>query len=192
MCSDLKAANKQTTNHKAVKGQSSDEKWSTWVQFLGCENDSFPLLSSDGVKLNICGEHWRHHTECCSSSVHLSLSPYLSICLPLSFSVRRRLSSIRLQTGSNVCCMVTLTEVSLFFLVLCIALRKCSTPHSAGSSSKGGVGWRRSHSSCTHILSHSLCLSLSLSLSILLPLLSAVKLHWTVIAQSIMQKRAQS
>ncbi|KAI9519765.1 hypothetical protein NQZ68_025904 [Dissostichus eleginoides] len=67
--------------------------------------------------------------------------------------------------------MVTLTEVSLFFffLVLCIALRKCSTPHSAGSSSKGGVSWRRSHS---------------------LPLFSAVKLHWTVIAPSIVQQRS--
>ncbi|KAJ4938317.1 hypothetical protein JOQ06_002937, partial [Pogonophryne albipinna] len=45
-----------------------------------------------------------------------------------------------LHTAAMIRSMVTLTEVSLFFffLVLCIALRKCSTPHSAGSSSKGG------------------------------------------------------
>lgn len=127
----------------------------------------------------------RHHAECCSSSVSLSLRPSVScslcVSVPFGVSVRRRLSVSAALL--YVCCMVTLTEASLLFLVLCIALRKCSTPHSAGSSSKGGVSWRRSHSSCTHI-QYSLTLSLSLSLPLFLPLLlSAVKLHWTVIAQ---------
>lgn len=114
---------------------------------------------------------------------------HLSICPPQSVRCRLCVSAVLLC----VFCMVTLTEVSLLFLVLCIALRKCSTPHSAGSS-KGGVSWRRSHSSCTH--SHTLsltpCLSAvfaSRSLSLFLPLLGAVKLHWTVIAHSIVQKK---
>ncbi|CAB1446011.1 unnamed protein product [Pleuronectes platessa] len=43
------------------------------------------------------------------------------------------------ESGVCVCWTVTLTPTSPFFLVLCIALRKCSTPHSAcSSSSKGG------------------------------------------------------
>lgn len=145
----------------------------------GCENDSFPLLSSDCVK----AEHsWRtldsrgitlnaaaHLSP--SLSVHLSVSLHLSLSfsvfLSLSvFCARRQLpvSAARLC----VCCMVTLTQASLLFLVLCIALRKCSTPHSAGSSSKGGVSWRRSQSSCTHILS--LSFSLPLSVFVSLPL----------------------
>lgn len=42
---------------------------------------------------------------------------------------------------------------SPFFL--CTALRKCSTPHSAGSSHKGGVAWRWSQSNRLHSLSFS-------------------------------------
>lgn len=70
----------------------------------------------------------------------------LSICPSVSLSVPLWMSAAQL----SVCCMLTFTEVNL--LVLCVALRKCSTPHSAGSS-KGGVRWRRSHASCKHSLS---------------------------------------
>lgn len=41
----------QSKNNQAMKMKS------VGTFFLACENDSFPLLSSDGVKLNICGEH---------------------------------------------------------------------------------------------------------------------------------------
>lgn len=110
-------------------------------------------------------EQKRHHTECYSSSVSLSVHLSLALCPSFSVSVCRRLSVSAALL--YVCCTVTLTEVSLFFLVLCIALRKCSTPHSAGSGSKGGGNWRRSRSDSLSLssvlffsgLSHSFSLS---------------------------------
>lgn len=123
-------------------------------------------------------EQKRHHTECYSSSVSLSVHLSLALCPSFSVSVCRRLSVSAALL--YVCCTVTLTEVSLFFLVLCIALRKCSTPHSAGSGSKGGGNWRRSRSDSLSLSSVLFFPFFFWSLSLFLPLLSAVNLHWTV------------
>lgn len=68
---------------------------------------------------------------------------------------------------------MTLAEVNLIFLVLCIALRKCSTSGSAGSS-KGWVGW----AGAGPIPDSSPSLHIPLTHFLTLP--GAVKLHWTV------------
>lgn len=74
---------------------------------MECENDSFPLLSSNA------GQQ-RDHPECCSFSDSLSnhLSPCVSV--PLRFSVHLELSVSAALL--YVFCTVTLTKVSLFFL----------------------------------------------------------------------------
>lgn len=108
----------------------------------GCENDSLPLVSSDGVKAERfagSAERRRHRAQLlrliCVSS------PRPSVSHP---SVRPSVlaGSPCLQTRSTSCCAVTLCRREPFLsLVLCIALRKCSTPRSAGSGSEvGGVG----------------------------------------------------
>lgn len=111
----------------------------------GCENDSLPLVSSDGVKTECLRGALSGRgiaPNCYSSSVSLPAS----ICLPLSVRPSVLLALCPLQAlcvCSPAQCSLCgdLMPVRAFsLLVLCIALRKCSTPCSAGSGSEDGEG----------------------------------------------------
>lgn len=109
----------------------------------GCENDSLPLVSSDGVKAECLRGTLSGRgiaPNCYSSSVSLPAS----ICLPLSVHPSVLLALCPPQAlcvcspAQRSLCGDLMPVRAFSLLVLCIALRKCSTPRSAGSSSEDG------------------------------------------------------
>lgn len=83
----------------------------------GCENDSPPLLSSDGLR-----------AERVSATAHLR--PSMSICLLTLRPTLRLPTPLRWPS--------TIAAQRPFSLVLCIVLRKCSTPRLASSRGRRG------------------------------------------------------
>lgn len=141
--------------------------------FSGCESDSFPLLSSDSVKLNICGERWTEEAS------HWMLQ---LICVPVCPSVSRRLSALLGFCSPQALCVCSPARRLLHGdLYRSAPLLPCPLhcPQEMQYSSlcrQQQWGWGEL-APVPFRLSISVLFLVSLTL---LPLLSAVKLLWTV------------
>lgn len=159
----------------------TNKHWNKWAQFLECENDSFPLLSSNGVNLNI-GQQ-RHHPECCSLSASLSIYPSASVCLcPSQFFC---LPQALCFCSPTLCLLYgDLNWSESLFPFLSSALPSGNAALHTLQAAAVRVGWVGAGPT---LPAHTL--SLPVFVSHALPLPSAVKPLCTVKVQSIVQER---
>lgn len=111
----------KNTNHRTISGQLKNRNEALVHFSMRCENDAFhfcPLLRGEAEHLWRKTKRERHQAERRSSSAPLTLHPTGLFAPPLCLSL----------------CFL----YGDLLHVLCTALRKCSTPRSAGGGAGGG------------------------------------------------------